>query len=44
MIAVFKNVGQKCTAKNYYPVSLLSMVSKVFVDRFVDQLEKCFFF
>ena len=27
MIPVFKNVGEKCTAKNYCPVSLLSVVS-----------------
>ena len=26
-IPVFKNVGEKCTAKNYCPVSLLSVVS-----------------
>ena len=28
---VFKNVGEKSTAKKYSPVSLLSVVSKVFV-------------
>ena len=42
---VFKNVGERSTAKNYRPVSLLSMVSKVFEklvnNRIVDQLEKC---
>ena len=27
---VFKNVGERCTAKNYYPVSLLALISKVF--------------
>ena len=27
---VFKNVGERSTAKNYRPVSLLSVVSKVF--------------
>ena len=27
---VFKSVGERSTAKNYYPVSLLSVVSKVF--------------
>ena len=26
---VFKNVGERSTAKNYHPVSLLSVVSKV---------------
>ena len=43
---VFKNVGQKSTAKTYHPVSLLSVVIKVFRklvnNRFVDHLEKCF--
>ena len=43
---VFKNVGQKSTAKTYHPVSLLSVVKKVFEklvnNRFVDHLEKCF--
>ena len=30
MIPVFMNVGEGSTAKNYCPVSLLSVVSKVF--------------
>ena len=30
MVPVFKNVGERSTAKNYRPVSLLSVVSKVF--------------
>ena len=30
MVSVFKNVGKKSTAKNYRPVSLLSVVCKVF--------------
>ena len=30
MIPVFKNVEERSTAKNYRPVSLLSLVSKVF--------------
>ena len=30
MVPVFKNVGEKSIAKNYRPVSLLSVVSKVF--------------
>ena len=42
---VFKNVGERCTGKNYHPVSLLSVVSKVFEklvnNRIVDHLEKC---
>ena len=29
VVLVFKNVGERSTAKNYCPVSLLSMVSKV---------------
>ena len=30
MVPVFKNIGERSTAKNYRPVSLLSLVSKVF--------------
>ena len=30
VVPVFKNVGEKSTAKNYRPLSLLSVVSKVF--------------
>ena len=45
MVPVFKNVGEKSTAKNYHPVSLLSVASKVFQkllnNRIVDHLEKC---
>ena len=45
VVLVFNNVGERSTAKNYCPVSLLSVVSKVFeklVDnRIVDHLEKC---
>ena len=45
MVPVFKNVGERSTAKNYCPVSFLSVVSKVFEklvnNRFVDHLEKC---
>ena len=41
-------VGERSTAKNYRPVSLLSMVSKVFEklvnNRIVDHLEKCVLF
>ena len=44
MVPVFKNVGQKSTAKNYPPGSLLSVVSEVFENlvnnRLVDHLEK----
>ena len=44
MIPVFKYVGERCKAKNYHPVSLLSVVSKVFEklvnNRTVDHLEK----
>ena len=29
MVPLFKNVGEKSTAKNYRPVSLLSVISKV---------------
>ena len=42
---VFKNVGDRSTAKNYCPVSLHSVVSKVFEklvnNWIVDHLEKC---
>ena len=42
---VFKKVGERSTAKNYGPVSLLSMVSKVFEklvnNRIVDHQKKC---
>ena len=45
MVPVFKNVGERSTPKNYHPVSLLSVVSKVFEklvnNRIVDHLEKC---
>ena len=48
VVPVFKNVGERSTAKNYHPVSLLSVVSKVFEkllnNRIVDHLEKCGFF
>ena len=30
VVPVFKNVGERSSAKNYGPVSLLSVVSKVF--------------
>ena len=36
MVPVFKNVGQRSTAKNYCTVSLLSVVSKVFEKLFSD--------
>ena len=35
VVPVFNNVGERSTAKNYHPVSLLSVVSKVFVRLFV---------
>ena len=45
MVPVFKNVGERSTAKNYCPVSLLSVVTKVFEkpvnNRLVDHHEKC---
>ena len=45
MVPVFKNVEERSTAKNYHPVSLLSVVSKVFEklvnNRMVHHLEKC---
>ena len=48
MVSVFKNDGERSTAKNYSPVSPLSVVSKVFEqlvsNRIVDHLKKCGFF
>ena len=45
VVPVFQNVGERSTAKNYRPVSLLSVVSKVFEklvnNRIVGHLEKC---
>ena len=44
VVPVFKNFGKSSTAKNYRPVSVLSVVSKVFEklvnNRIVDHLEK----
>ena len=44
MVPIFKNVGERSTAKNYHLVSLLSVVSKVFEklvnNRIIDHLEK----
>ena len=44
MVPVFKNVGERSTAKNYRPACLLSVVSKVFEklvnNRITDHLEK----
>ena len=48
VVPVFKDVGERSTAKNYHLVSLLSVVSKVFEklvsNRIGDLLEKCGFF
>ena len=45
VVLVFKNVGERSTTKNYCPVSVLPVVSKVFEklvnNRIVDHLEKC---
>ena len=45
VVLVYKNAGESSTAENYLPVSLLSVVSKVFEklvnNRIVDHLEKC---
>ena len=45
VVPAIKNVGERSTAKNYRPVSLLSVLSKVFEklvnNRIVDHLEKC---
>ena len=48
MVSVFKNVGERSTARNYRRVILLSVVGKVFKklvsNRIVDHLEKCSLF
>ena len=45
MVPSFKNVGERRTSKNYCPVCLLSVVSKIFEklvnNKLVDHLEKC---
>ena len=45
VVPVFKNFGERSTAKNYHSASLLSVVSKDFEklvnNRIVDHLEKC---
>ena len=44
LVPVFKNAGERSAAKNYHPVSLLSVVCKVFeklvYNKIVDHLEK----
>ena len=48
VVPVFKNVGERSIAKNYCPVSLLSVISKIFEklvhNRVADHLEKCSLF
>ena len=50
LVPVFKNVGERSTAINYRPISLPSVISKVFeklvTNRTVNHQEKCglFFF
>ena len=45
MVPIFKNVGERAIAKNSRPLSLLSVVSKIFEklvnNRIVDHLEEC---
>ena len=45
VVPVFQNVRERSTAKNYHPVSLLSVVSKVFEklvnNKIADHPEKC---
>ena len=45
LVPVFKSVGERSIAKNYDPVSVLFVVSKVLEklvnNRIVDHLEKC---
>ena len=48
VVPVFKNVGERSTAKNYHPISRFSVVIKVFEElvnnRIVDHREKCVLF
>ena len=48
VVPVFKDIGERSAAKNYCPVSLLFVVSKVFEkfanNRLFDHLEKCSLF
>ena len=48
VVPVLKNVGERSTAQNYHPVSLLSVISKVFEklvsNRIDDYLENVAFF
>ena len=48
VVPVFKNLRERSRAKSYHPVSLLSVVSKVFKklinNRIVDHLERCCLF
>ena len=45
VVLIFKNIRERSTAKNYCPVSLLSVIRKIFGklanNRIVDHLEKC---
>ena len=45
MVPVFRNVGERSAAKNYCPVSLLSVLSEVFEklvnNRIVNHIGKC---
>ena len=45
VVPLFKNVGERSTAKNYHPVSLFSVVGKVFeklvYNGIADHLQKC---
>ena len=47
VVTVFSNIGERSTAKNYHPVSLVSIVGKVFEklvnNRIVDHLQWPFF-
>ena len=48
VVPVFKNVGERSTPTSYHPVSLLSVVSKVFEkvvnNGIADHLQKCVLF
>ena len=45
VVPISKNVAERSTAKNYRPVSILSVVNKVFEklvnNRIIDHIEEC---
>ena len=44
VVTVLKDIEERCTAKNYHPVNLISVISKIFDkpvnNRLVDHLQQ----